>query len=329
MRESHFEELSAFMAVADHGSFTKAAKHLGVGASTLSQTIKELEDWLGVRLFNRTTRSVAPTAAGEHLVAKLRPLLAEFDAAVEAVRAYRDKPTGLIRLTMSPHPATFVLGPVLQRFLTAYPDIRLDISVDAPETKVDIVAEHFDAGISTGEIIDRDMIAVRISESIRRIVVAAPSYLQHHPPLRTPHDLSVHKAILYRLPNGGFIPWRFEEDGKNFEIAPEGSLSVNDPGIAMRAALDGVGLLYIPVEYIKEPIAAGTLVQVLEAWEPRDLGGLFLYYSSRRHVPAPLQALVNFLRENLKSSEKNAQQLPSDEDRSGGVNRSATGAARR
>lgn len=306
MRESHFAGLNALMAVADHASFTKAAKHLGVGASTLSQTIRELEDWLGVRLFNRTTRSVAPTAAGEHLIAKLRPLLAEFDAAVESVRAARDKPAGLIRLTVMPHAASFVLGPVLQRFLAAYPDIRLDISVDPPITKVDIVAKHFDAGISVGEVIDRDMIAVRISEPIRRIVVAAPSYLQNHSPPQTPRDLATHNAILYRLPNGGFLPWRFEENGAVFEVVPEGSLSVNDATVAVRAALDGVGLLYLTSDYVENAIAAGTLVQVLETWEPQDRSEFFLYYSSRRHVPAPLQALIGFLRENLKSGEKNA-----------------------
>jgi DNA-binding transcriptional LysR family regulator len=307
MRESHFTAFNAFVAVADHASFTKAAQHLGMSASTLSQTIRELEDWLEVRLLNRTTRSVAPTEAGERLLAKLRPLLVEFDATVESVRAYRDKPAGLIRLTVMPHAASFVLAPILQRFLAAYPDIRLDISVDPPATKVDIIAEHFDAGISAGEVIDRDMIAVRISDPIRRIVVAAPPYLQHHPPPQTPRDLAKHNAILFRLPSGGYLPWRFEENGKNFEVIPEGSLSVNDPSVAVRAALDGVGLLYITWDYLREAIAAGTLVQVLEDWEPHDHSEFFLYYPSRRHVPAPLQALVNFMRDNLKRSKKDGR----------------------
>ena len=252
MRESHFAQCDAFVAIADHASFTKAAQQLGISASTLSQTIKDLEDWLGVRLLNRTTRSVAPTQAGERLLERLRPLLAEFDAAVESVRAYRDKPAGLIRLTVWPHAANFLLAPAVQRFLGAYPDIRLDISVGAPFTKIDLIAEHFDAGISVGEVIDRDMIAVRISEPIRRIVVAAPSYLQRHPAPQTPHDLAKHRAILYRLPNGGFLPWHFEENGKGFDIIPEGSLSVNEPGVAVRAALDGAGLLFLTTDYVED-----------------------------------------------------------------------------
>jgi LysR family transcriptional regulator, regulator of peptidoglycan recycling len=307
MRESHFTAFNAFVTIVDHASFTKAAQHLGISASTLSQAIRELEDWLDVRLLNRTTRSVAPTEAGERLLAKLRPLLTEFDAAVESVRAYRDKPAGLVRLTVNPHAASFVLAPVLRRFLAAYPDIRLDISVGPPATKVDIIAEHFDAGISAGEVIDRDMIAVRISEPIRRIVVAAPSYLRDHPAPQTPRDLAQHNAILYRLPSGGFLPWRFEENGKSFESTPEGSLSVNDPSVAVRAALDGIGLLYATWDYLREAITAGTLVQVLEDWEPRDRTEFFLYYPSRRHVPAPLQALINFLRDNFKSGKKDAR----------------------
>ena len=306
MRESHFAEYVAFVAIADHASFTKAAQRLGISPSTLSQTIRDLEDWLGVRLLNRTTRSVAPTEAGERLLEKLRPLLAEFDAAVESVRAYRDKPAGLIRLTMSPHAANFLLAPVLQRFLAGYPDIRLDISVDAPITKVDLIAEHFDAGISVGGAIDRDMIAVRISDPIRRIVVAAPSYLQHHPTPQTPRDLAKHQAILYRLPNGGFLPWHFEANGKGFDITPEGSLSVNVPDVAVRAALDGAGLLFLTSDYVEDAIAAGSLVQVLKDWEPRDGLEFFLYYPSRRHVPAPLQVLINFLRDNFKTVKKNA-----------------------
>jgi len=304
MRESHFAEYAAFVAVADHASFTKAAQQLGVSASTLSQTIRDLEDWLGVRLLNRTTRSVAPTEAGERLLERLRPLLAEFDVAVESVRAYRDKPAGLIRLSVLPHAANFLLAPVLQQFLAAYPDIRLDISVVAPATKVDLIAEHFDAGISVGEIIDRDMIAVRISESIRRIVVAAPSYLQHHPAPQTPRDLARHKTILYRLPSGGFLPWHFEESGKGFDITPEGSLSVNEPGVAVRAVLDGVGLLYLTSDFVEEALTTGKLVQVLKDWEPRNRLEFFLYYPSRRHTPAPLQALINFLRDNFKSTSK-------------------------
>jgi len=304
MRNPGIEEMNAFAAIAERRSFAKAAIALGMSPSTLSQTIRELEERLGVRLLNRTTRSVAPTEAGERLLERLRPLLADFDAAIDAVRAFRDKPAGLIRLTVPPPAASFVLAPVLQRFFAAYPDIRLDISVDT--ALVDIVADRFDAGIRLSNIIDRDMIAVRISDPIRRVVVAAPDYLAQHGTPQTPHDLAQHKAILFRLPGGSTIPWRFFENGKSFEATPEGSLMVNDPDMAVRAVLDGVGLLYGSWHYAKDAIADGRLVPLLESWQPAEPDGFFLYYPSRRHVPAPLQALISFLRDNLKNGQNTA-----------------------
>ena len=299
MRNPGLEEMNAFAAIAERRSFAKAAVALGMSPSSLSQTIRELEERLGVRLLNRTTRSVAPTEAGERLLERLRPLLADFDAAIDAVRAFRDKPAGLIRLTVPPPAASFVLAPVLQRFFAAYPDIRLDISVD--NAMVDIVADRYDAGIRVSDNIDRDMIAVRISDPIRRVLVAAPDYLAQHGAPQTPHDLAQHKAILFRLPGGGAFPWRFLEDGRTIEATPEGSLMVNVPDMAVRAAVDGVGLLYASWHYVKDAIADGQLVPLLEPWQPAEANGFFLYYPSRRNVPAPLQALINFLRDNLKN----------------------------
>ena len=299
MRNPGLEEMNAFAAIAERRSFAKAAVALGVSPSTLSQTIRDLEERLGVRLLNRTTRSVAPTEAGERLLERLRPLLADFDAAIDTVRAFRDKPAGVIRLTVPPPAASFILAPVLQRFFAAYPDIKLEISVDL--NLVDIVADHFDAGIRLGNAVDRDMIAVRVSDPIRRALVAAPAYLAQHPAPETPHDLLRHNAIRFRLPGGGFIPWRFEENGKSFEVAPEGSLVVNEPEMAVRAAVDGVGVLYAARQYVDEAVASGRLMPMLEAWVPTVTDGFFLYYPSRRHVPAPLQALINFLRNNLKN----------------------------
>ena len=304
MRNPGLEEMNAFAAIAERRSFAKAAVALGMSPSSLSQTIRELEERLGVRLLNRTTRSVAPTEAGERLLERLRPLLADFAAAIDAVRAFRDKPAGLIRLTVPPPAASFVLAPVLQRFFAAYPDIRLDISVD--NAMVDIVADRYDAGIRVSDNIDRDMIAVRISDPIRRVVVAAPGYLAQHGTPQTPHDLAQHKAILFRLPGGGAFPWRFLEDGKTIEATPEGSLMVNVPDMAVRAAVDGVGLLYASWHYVKDAIADGRLVLLLESWHPAEANGFFLYYPSRRHVPAPLQALINFLRDNLKNGHNTA-----------------------
>jgi len=305
MRNPRFDEMSAFAAIAERRSFAKAAVALGMSPSTLSQTIRELEERLGVRLLNRTTRSVAPTEAGERLLERLRPLIADFDAAVDTVRAFRDKPAGLIRLTVPPPAASFVLAPALQRFFAAYPDIQLDISVDI--TLVDIVASRFDAGIRLSDRIDRDMIAVRISDPIRRVVVAAPSYLARHPAPATPRDLAHHSAIRFRLPGGSFIPWRFQENGKGFEATPEGTLIVNDPDVAVRAALDGVGLLYANWHYVKDGASDGRLMQLFEDWLLPDTDEFFLYYPSRRHVPAPLQALINFLRENLKNGQNGAR----------------------
>jgi len=299
MRNPGLEEMNAFAAIAERRSFAKAAVALGISPSTLSQTIRDLEERLGVRLLNRTTRSVAPTEAGERLLERLRPLLADFNAAIDTVRAFRDKPAGVIRLTVPPPAASFILAPALQRFFAAYPDIKLEISVDLH--LIDIVADRFDAGIRLGNRVDRDMIAVRVSDPIRRALVAAPAYLAQHPAPETPHDLLRHNAIRFRLPGGGFIPWRFEENGKSFEVAPEGSLVVNEPEMAVRAAVDGVGVLYAARQYVDEAVAAGRLMPMLEAWVPTQTDGFFLYYPSRRHVPAPLQALISFLRNNLKN----------------------------
>jgi DNA-binding transcriptional LysR family regulator len=299
MRSAGFDEMSAFAAIAERRSFAKAAVALGISPSSLSQTIRELEERLGVRLLNRTTRSVAPTEAGERLLERLRPLLADFDAAIEVVRAFRDKPAGVIRLTVPPPAASFILAPVLQRFFAAYPEIKLEISVDLHF--VDIVADRFDAGIRFGNNVDRDMIAVRVSDPIRRVLVAAPAYLAQHPAPETPRDLLRHNAIRFRLPGGGFIPWRFQENGKTFEIAPEGSLIVNEPDMAVRAVLDGVGVLHTSQQYVEQAVADGRLVSLLDDWLPTETDGFFLYYPSRRHVPVPLQALVSFLRDHLKN----------------------------
>ncbi len=304
MRNPDFEAMTAFAAIAERRSFAKAAVALGVSPSTLSQTIRELEEGLGVRLLNRTTRSVAPTEAGERLLDRLRPILSDFDAAIDTVRAFRDKPSGLIRLTVPPPAASFILAPNLQRFLAAYPDISLEISVDT--ALVDIVAERFDAGIRVGHRVERDMIAVRISDPVRHVVVAAPAYLALRPAPETPRDLLRHNAIRFRLPQGGFIPWRFHENGRSFEVTPEGSLIVNDPDVALHAAVDGVGVLYTVAPYTAAAIADGRLVPLLEPWQPVPADGFYLYYPSRRHVPAPLQALINFLRANLKNGHSDA-----------------------
>jgi DNA-binding transcriptional LysR family regulator len=297
MRGPELAEMNAFVAVAERRSFAKAAVQLGISRSRLSETIRGLEGRLGVRLLNRTTRSVAPTAAGERLLARLRPLLADFDAALDSVNAFRDKPAGLLRLTVPPPVASFMLAPLLSRFLAQYPAIDLEISVDAALT--DIVAGRFDAGMRAGERVERDMIAVRIGEEIGGVVVAAPDYLARHPRPTTPRELETHNCIRFRFPSGMIVPWQFEKNGKQVEVAVEGRLTVNDPELAIRAALDGVGVLYTGLGYAAPEIKAGRLVPVLEDWRTHS-AAIFLYYPSRRQVPVPLQVFMAFLRANLK-----------------------------
>jgi DNA-binding transcriptional LysR family regulator len=296
MRGPELAEMHAFVTVAERCSFANAAVQLGVSRSRLSETIRELEGRLGVRLLNRTTRSVAPTVAGERLLAQIRPLLDDFGAVLDSINAFRDKPGGLLRLTVPPPAASFMLAPLLSRFLVQYPAIDLEISVDGALT--DIVAGRFDAGMRAGDRVERDMIAVRIGEGIRSVVVAAPDYLARHKRPTTPQDLGAHNCIRFRFASGVIVPWQFEKKGRQVEVAVEGRLTVNDPELAVRAALDGVGVLYTALGYAAPEIEAGRLVPLLEDWRSRSTA-IFLYYPSRRQVPAPLQAFIEFLRENL------------------------------
>ena len=298
MRTPDLADMNAFIAVAERRSFAKAAAQLGVSRSRLSETIRGLEERLGVRLLNRTTRSVAPTEAGARLLARLRPLLDDFGAALDSINAFRDRPAGLLRLTVPPPVATLMLAPLVARFLAQYPEISLEISADAALT--DIVASRFDAGIRPGERVERDMIAVRIGGEVRSIVVAAPDYLARHPRPTTPRDLEVHDCIMFRLPSGAVFSWPFEKKGQRLEAAVSGRLTVNDQDVAVRAALDGVGVLYTALAYVAPLIEAGRLVPLLEDWQTRS-PALYLYYPSRRQVPAPLQAFIQFLRENLRA----------------------------
>ena len=298
MRRPELGEMNAFVAVSERRSFARAALQLGISRSRLSETIRALEDKLSVRLLNRTTRSVAPTAVGERLLARLRPLLDDFDAVLDSINAFRDKPAGLLRLTVPPPAANLILAPLLSRFFAQYPAIDLEISVDSALT--DIVAGHFDAGMRPGERVERDMIAVRVGEAVRGVIVAAPDYLARHPRPMTPRDLKTHSCIRFRFPSGVIAPWQFEKKGKQVEVAVEGRLTVNDPELAIRAALDGVGVLYTALGYAAPEIKAGRLVPLLEDWRPRS-AAIFLYYPSRRQIPLPLQAFIEFLRENLRA----------------------------
>jgi DNA-binding transcriptional LysR family regulator len=298
MRQPSVAEMNAFVAVAERKSFAKAALQLGVSRSGLSETIGVLEARLGVRLLNRTTRSVGLTAAGERLLAKLRPLLDELAGAFDSINTFRDKPAGLLRLTVPPPVSSFMLAPLLANFLKEYPEIEVEISVDAALT--DIVAGRFDAGMRAGERLERDMIAVRVGLEMEVAVVAAPGYLERNSLPTKPSDLESHACIRFRFPSGLIFPWQFEKKGKRVEVAVMGKLTVNNEELAVRAAIDGVGILYTAKGYVAPDVAAGRLVPLLEDWRPAS-AQIFLYYPSRRQVPAPLQAFIAFLRRNLSN----------------------------
>ena len=296
MRANQFSQLSAFVAVAEHGSFTKAATHLGLSPPSLSQTVRSLETRLGVRLLNRTTRSVALTAAGERLLADMQPLLAGIDKAVDGVNQFRDTPMGCLRLTASRFAAVMIVGPLIGSFLTEYPDIKVELFVD--DSQSDIVSGRFDAGVRWGGRIDKDMIAVRMGGGFRLIPVASPAYLARNPRPSTPKDLRAHRCIHYRHTwNGEIHRWVFEKDGEQIEVAVEGALIVNDMDLALGAARDGVGIAYVPEATARRSIEEGRLVPLLEDWCRFELD-FFLYYSSRRQMPLPLQTLIAFIRKH-------------------------------
>jgi DNA-binding transcriptional LysR family regulator len=293
MQKPGFAAMTAFVAVAEHASFAKAARQLGVSRSTLSTNIRGLEERLGVRLLNRTTRSVAPTEVGERLLAGLRPALESFDAAVEAINVFRDRPTGHLRLTV-PRPAVKqVIEPIVTKFLSAYPGVTLEVVTDSALT--DIVRDRFDAGIRPGHRVEQDMIAVRIGDDARPVVVASPKYLASHPQPKVPADLQDHNCFRQRFASGVIHRWDFERRGKTVEVAVSGSLISSESDLAIRAALEGLGIARVPAIYVESHIASKRLVPLLEDWTPRSVG-FFLYYPSRRQMPAALQAFINVLK---------------------------------
>ena len=298
MRGAQFSELAAFAAVAEQRGFAKAAVRLGVSKSSLSHALRSLEERLGVRLLNRTTRSVAPTEAGERLLARLRPAMDDLDAALEAVNAFRDRPAGRLRLTVAPPAIDMVIAPALPRFLAENPEVSVEVVADGG--LADIVAGRFDAGIRPGERVEQDMVAVRVSDPLDALVFGSPAYFARRGRPEAPEDLRGHDCIRIGLPSGATLPWAFERDGERFEIAVTGSLTVNHEGLAIRAAMDGLGLCLFPDAMLAGPIASGALEPVLAEFAAKA-DSLFLYYSSRRHTPAPLRAFIDRLQEDLKA----------------------------
>jgi len=294
MPRQNFNDLLAFLAVARERSFTRAAARLGVSQSALSHTVRGLENRLGLRLLTRTTRSVAPTEAGERLLRAAGPRVEEIEAEMAALNELRDKPSGTIRITAHDHAVRAVLWPALKKLLPDYPDIKVEIVIDYGLT--DIVAEQFDAGVRSGEMVAQDMVAVRIGPDMRSAVVGAPAYFATQTRPRTPRDLTTHACINLRLPTyGGLYAWEFEKGGRELKVRVEGQLVFNGTAPMLDAALAGFGLAYLPEDIVRAHLADGRLIRVLADWCP-PYPGYHLYYPSRRQPTPAFALLVNALR---------------------------------
>jgi DNA-binding transcriptional LysR family regulator len=294
MLNGNLDDLATFAIVAQERSFTRAAAKLGISQSTLSLTIRALEERIGLRLLARTTRSVAPTDAGERLLQTIMPRFAEIEAELKVLSELREKPAGTVRITAGEHPAISVLQPALKRFLPDHPDVHVEIIIDYGLT--DIVAEGFDAGVRMGEQVAKDMIAVPIGPDLRMAVVASPAYFERYPVPKAPQDLTGHKCINTRLPTyGGLFPWGLEKDDHEVKVRGEGQLVFNSLSMRLSSALDGLGVAYMPEDQVLRYVAEGRLIRVLEDWCPK-FPGYHLYYPSRRHSSPALMLLIEKLR---------------------------------
>lgn len=294
MLKDNFNDLLSFMVVARERSFTRAAAQLGVSQSALSHAMRNLEARLEVRLLTRTTRSVAPTEAGEQLFMRLSPHLLEIEQELTALRDTRDRPAGNIRLTAGEHAMSAVLWPVLKPFMAQYPDINVEVTLDDGLT--DIVDGRFDAGVRLGEQVAKDMIAIRIAPDMLMAVVGSADYLHRFGVPETPEQLDQHRCINMRLPTrGGLYAWEFERDGRELRVRVEGQLILNSLPQRIDAAENGLGLAYVPEDAVQDALAEGRLVRVLEAWCPA-FAGYHLYYPSRRQHTSAFSLLIAALR---------------------------------
>jgi DNA-binding transcriptional LysR family regulator len=294
MRPHNLNGLAAFLTIAEERSFTKAAKQLGVSRSALSHAIRGIEAQLGVRLLDRTTRSVAPTDAGAQLIGRLRPALGDVEAVLDQIVGQSGRPTGRVRLLVTPLSASLVLAPKLVSFAREFPDVILEVAT-TQESRTELVAAGFDAGIHLGESIQRDMVAVRVSGEHRLAIVGSPSYFASHPRPISPHDLTGHTCINLRGGSARPYRWEFEKNGEPLSVDVRGRLIVDDADLMIRAATDGLGLTCSLEEYVAPQLASGDLVRVLEDW-CAPFPGYFLYYPSRRQQSAALSALIETLR---------------------------------
>jgi DNA-binding transcriptional LysR family regulator len=294
MNRGDLADLNAFVAVADQRSFRAAASRLDVTPSALSHSMRQLEERLGVRLLHRTTRSVSVTDAGLRLLERLRPAVDQIAGALEDLNQDRQRPLGRLRIYAVHVAGAAVIAPIWGRFLSTYPDVHLELAVG--EAPIDIVAKGFDAGIGPSDRVPADMIAVRVMGPMKMAVVGAPTYFARRRPPRTPDDLARHSCVQYRrAADGDVFVWPFERDRKSRRISVDGRVMVNDTDLAIRAAVDGLGIAYT-LQALAEPfLRSGQLVRILEDWSP-SLQGLFLYYPGHRQVPATLRALIDMTR---------------------------------
>ncbi|MBV6754442.1 LysR family transcriptional regulator [Pseudomonas chlororaphis] len=295
MRDQEFANLKAFFAVAQARNFSRAAQSLGVSASALSQTIKGLEERLGVRLLNRTTRSVSTTEAGARLFERLRSVFADLESALEALNEYRDTPIGTLRISAPQVAMLHFIQPILPSFQAAYPDIQLELTTD--DSTTDIVAQGHDAAIRLGEFIEQDMVALRLSEPLTQIAVASPKYLQLRGRPQTPVELLQHSCVNWRRAGeSGLYKWRFFNNGTPFELSVKGSLVVSDCAVALQSAVDGLGITVWIREWLKTELDSGALVPLLEEWST-PFPSFYLYYPSNRQMSSALQVFIAALRQ--------------------------------
>jgi DNA-binding transcriptional LysR family regulator len=293
MRANEFAELTAFVTVAEEKSFRRAAARLNLTASTLSHSLRALEERLGVRLLHRTTRTVSTTEAGQALFNEIAPAFASIDAAVEGVNAFSARPHGTVRLNVPRMAATLVLAPVFRRFARAFPEVMLEVTIN--DALIDIMREGFDAGIRLGESLDQDMTAVRVTPDFQAVIVASPDYLARHPAPQTPQDLHQHLCINRReITNSGLYRWELKKGDKALAVQVAGPLVLDSPDLLISAAVDGVGLLYAAESVVADHLESGRLVRVLKDWSPA-FPGFFLYYPGRQ-ASAALRALIEMVR---------------------------------
>jgi len=293
MQHADFADLDAFTAVARARGFRAAATLRGVSASSLSEAVRRLEARLGVRLLNRTTRSVTPTEAGQKLLERLSPALADVALALDEVNAFRDSPTGTLRLNVPGVVAKVVLPRLLPRFLALHPGVAVEVT--AEDSFIDVLAAGFDAGVRYDERLEKDMIAVPLSGPQRFVLVGSPAYFAAHGRPAHPRDVLDHACIRHRFASGTSYPWEFEKDGEVLRINPPARLTSTSIDLEQSACEAGVGLMATFEDFVAEALAAGRLETVLDDWLP-PFSGPYLYYASRRHMPAPLRAFVDFLK---------------------------------